>query len=327
MTADEIQTLSPSVLERTEPKGLPFSFAPIKEIRGGFRFRDRETGEMKHALDFTMTNAYQTCPLLFMEEFINAQGLKIQKVSLHFGAAYHFGIATWYRTGDVDLAAQKFLDNYVDKEGEELKTRANGERMVRAYAERYPTEQWGIIEIETPILFEFAGGMYHFVIPDMVVRWNGRVYGVEHKHTKSIHRNYFRQFKPNQQLDGQVAGIKAKHGSCDGIIINPAQIQKGGTRGRPSPFISFGPRDTSTRTVEDLEWWRRDMVKVYADIKRDVEEGYFRANRAACHNYEGCAFRELHLNLGDDYTRRELFEPRVWDPSKRLIRDDGGFDV
>lgn len=322
----QIPVIPIHVLDKTVPKGLPFSVAPIGQLRSGFKFAD-EQGNAGVALDYTMTSNFQTCPLLFMEAYVKGITPKRKQMHLHFGSACHLGWAAWYRTHDVEAAVSAFLSDYVDPEGEELKTRRNGEALMRAYAERYPSESWEVLEIETPIVFEFGPGMFHFVIPDMVVKDHGRIYGVEHKHTKSIGINYFKQFKPNQQLDGQVAGIRAKWGMCDGIIVNPTEIQKGGRMGRPSPYFGFGPRDISSRTQEDIEWWRRDMVEVYRDINETIGRGYYRANRSACHNYAGCAFRELHINHGDKYIEAEFYEPKDWNPMDRLKeRPEGGVE-
>lgn len=312
-------------LSGSEPKGLPLSVCDAGRIKGGFRFQVEVDGQVREvtALDFTMTNTFAKCPLEFCEAYVRGIGPKRQKVSLGFGGAYHLGLATWYRTLDVEMAAEAFLKDFVDIEGEELKTRVNGEAMVRAYIRRYASENWEVLEVETPIVFMFGPGLYHVVIPDMVVRENGRIYGVEHKHTKSIHKSYFKQFKPNQQIDGQVAGIRAKFGQCDGVIINPVEIQKGGRLGRPSPYFGFGPRDISTRTEEEIEWWRRDMVQVYRDIDAALAGQYFRASKSRCHDFEGCAFRELHTNLGDPYILEEQYGPRVWNPVDRLKEAEG----
>lgn len=312
----DIPVIQTYVLDKTEPKGLAFSAAESAKIQSGFRFKD-EQGIERLALDYTMTSEYATCPLKFMEAYVKGITLKRQKSSLGFGAAVHKALALWYRTKLVDVALTAW-DEFIDTEGDDLKTRANGLALTRAYALRYPEENWEILDIETPIVFEFGPGLYHFVIPDMVVKENGRIYGVEHKHTKSIHRNYFRQFKPNQQIDGQVAGIKAKFGMCDGVIVNPIEIQKGGRLGRPSPYFGFGPRDISTRTDEDIEWWRRDMLQIYQEIGTNLKGGYFRANKGACNNYEGCGFRELHLNHGDSYVEKEYYMPRNWNPMDRM---------
>jgi len=313
-------TIAVHVLNRTEPKGLDFSVATLTQIQSGYKFRD-QNGVERVALDFTMTNDFSTCPLKFMEAYVKGITLKRQRSSLNFGAAVHKALAFWYRQHDAEPALRIWND-FEDAEGDDLKTKQNGIALTRAYTARYPGEGWEILDIETPIVFEFGPDMYHFVIPDMVVRDSGRIYGVEHKHTKSIHRNYFRQFKPNQQLDGQVAGIRAKYGMCDGIIINPIEIQKGGRLGRPSPYFGFGPRDISTRTDEEIEWWRRDMMQIYKEISETVKGGYFRAVKSACNNFEGCGFRELHINLGDSYIQSEYYQPRTWNPMDRLLEGE-----
>lgn len=323
----DVPVIQTYVLDKTEPKGLAFSVADVPVIQSGFRFKD-EQGVERHALDYTMTNTFLTCALKFMEEYVKGITLKRQKVSLGFGGAVHHGLAHLYRTGNVAEAARMASEHMEDTEGEDVKTKRNAEILVAAYAQRYFPENWMILDIETPIVFEFGPGLYHFVIPDMVVRENGRIYGVEHKTTRSISYNYFRQFKPNQQLDGQVAGIRAKYGMCDGIIINPIEIQKGGTKDRktgvmrPSPYFGFGPRDISARTDEDIEWWRRDMVEIYNDIGKRLQSGYFPATRSACNDYEGCGFRELHLNHGDKYIQDEYYQPRTWNPMDRLAEGE-----
>jgi len=317
------RSISLYTLDKTEPKGLPFSKEETAVLRSGFKFTDQE-GVERVALDYTMTSAFQTCPLMFLESYVRGIGLKRQKTSLAFGSLLHLGLATWYRTGDMARAAA-IVDEQeeVVDEKDDLKHSKNCKALIKAYTERYTTERWEVLEVEMPIIFQFAPGLWHFVIPDMVVKENGRIFGVEHKHTKSIHINYYKQFKPNQQLDGQVAGIRAKFGMCDGIIVNPIEIQKGGSKDRkmgvmrPSPYFRFGPRDISSRVDEDIEWWRRDMVQVYTDIQRAMADGYFRANKAACHNYEGCGFRELHLQHGDEYYKGQHFGERIWNPMDR----------
>jgi len=296
-------------LKNGEQKELQFSLLNTSEVKSINDIKARiKLQDGRVAMSYSMTNTFQTCPMKFLEEYINGIKLKTTKTSLAFGAAIHRGLEDWYRGLGVERAIAQFEQNYEDRESEELKTKANGRKIIEQYAVRYPSEAWEVLDIEVPITFEFTAGIHYVVIPDMVVKQGGRIYGVEHKHTKSISKNYFRQFKPNQQIDGEVAGIVAKFGSCDGIIINPIEIQKGGTRGRPSPAISFGPRDVSTRTEEDLEWWRRDMIRVHKEIDDTIKGGYFRANKGACHGFEGCQYRELHTQLGDSYIQSEYYE-------------------
>lgn len=324
MTENLTGQLPLHTLETNEPEGLAFCVEREAKLKGGMRLR-KPNGEIAIALNNSLVSDFLTCKLLFLERQVHMLQRKGKNIDQSFGGAIHEGLATYYTSGRAVLAAQEaFLATFEDMAEEDTKTRANGLKLLVGYHERWEQEGWEILEVETPILFQYGPEDYFVVIPDMVVKSNGRIYGVEHKTSRyTVDQAFYNRFKMDPQITAEAAGIKAKFGMCDGVIINPITIQKGGRSGRPSPYLQYGPRDICNRSQEDIDWWRKDMREVHKEIQKVVAEGYYVADKRNCSSFKNpCEFFRLHESHGNELIKREEYHERSRNPRTRGVPEE-----
>ena len=296
------------------------------------------------ALDYTTTNTYEVCPLKSKRRYLDHLTTvpETRRPALEFGHALHKAWETWYGLqGKVDVtppqrlqsAIDAFVDDYTDIPGEELRTRDRGMRFLKYYADRFPSEDFQIIQLELPITFDIGHPRIKRLSKvDAVVKWpEGQYSPFEHKHTAAFGDSYFNQFSPNEQIDTEIMAVRSRFGpGCYGAYVNCAVIRKGGPRSKLPEFDVF--RELVNRTEQDLEWTRRNLVSLYYDIElrilrhvsgghiSDVWPGY----RKSCHEFRtGCPYRRL-CKVGDndepqnvDAAERERwFREEKWDPFK-----------
>ena len=272
------------------------------------------------ALDYTSTHELQECWLRGKRFLVDGLRAKRPSTPLIFGGAYHEAKAIWFQTHDINKTIDHFKAIYETPKDETLRTQERGVKSLKLYAEKFPTEPFEIVEIETPIVYDIGHSLIkRLVVPDLVIRWDGRYYGWETKTTGSFGgASYFDQFSPNEQIDSQTAGIKAKWGSCDGVYIEVSVFRKGGPRSK-LPELEFY-RKPIGRTPEDIAWYKRDICDVYDQYIERLKSNKWPANRASCHDFkEGCPYRLL-CRAGDDditrdeYERTENFYIKRWNP-------------
>lgn len=144
---------------------------------------------------------------------------------------------------------------------------------------------------------------------DRVVKWDGDIYVLDHKTTKSaIGGYYFQGFRPDNQMSlYALAASIIFNQPIAGIIIDAAQIMVGFTR--------FA-RGFTHRTEAELEEWLAESRFHIDQAHRYADCGVYPLNDKSCHHYSGCEFQ--HICSSDPRVRGKLleaqFEKREWNP-------------
>lgn len=200
-----------------------------------------------------------------------------------------------YLQKDEELA--KIVEQFVEPVGEKIRTKIKLEKVFAKYkAEKMPPPWEETLEVEKEMFF--MAGKYRFVvIPDMVVRWGGAFYGIDHKHTTRLTENFFTKFKRDSQIDAQMIAISEKYGSCNGIYINGVIVRQGGPTSKEIDFI----RDIAERTAEELVVSRKYFEAWAKRCEEDTEKP---ENRTSCFDYnDSCAYLGLCTNR---YSQQEI---------------------
>lgn len=296
--------------------------------------------------NFALT-MHQACPAKF-DLSIN-QGWQPRRKSgaLGFGAAFHEGMAQWYKTGDPNLARQAIEDSWQEGPIDDYRTKQRCIQTFDEYIKVYPSESFVPVPgpdgpfIEVPFAIDtgtclshcqvcgFDGNEYgiHVCVRcksplepieyggifDGLVEFNGSVYILEHKTTSMLGPTYFYQFKPNNQVTGYVWGASQLSGMrVGGAIINAICVTKTGK-------AKF-ERHLTTRQPEDIARWLRDVWTSCNEIDHHKRTGHWPMRTPSCMQYGMCAFHGVHvlpsereqlMRLEQDYVKQ------VWDFESR----------
>ena len=234
-----------------------------------------------------------------------------------FGTAIHSALDSWYMDKDVDKAWEVFCSEYKDSPEDALRTRAKARQVLKEYDKHYRDLRIEVLEVEYGFQImddEIEGLMLEGRI-DKVIDWEGAVYGMDHKTTRSIGIYYFNGFRNNVQIDMYMMILRKMFPQVLGIIIDAIQIAK--TKG---DFM----RDVAERNKGDIDGFRRVLKQVVYEIKEIMGKGdtdWWCPNYGACANWGGCAYMKACIEsddrcfeavLGD----REMFVVEKWSPIK-----------
>ena len=224
--------------------------------------------------------------------------------ALEFGAAIHDALDIYYTNG-LTNAITKFRESYKDREGDDVRTVANGEKVLEWYSKVYAHEPFKLIgKPEVGFVFPYGeitlGGRM-----DLPVEWDGQLWVVEHKTTSRLDVNYFKQFALDKQITFYTIAAEAYFGrECRGCIVNAIEPWKELKRptvksktpeehfvGNPimrSKLLKDRFKLNIHRIVRDILWCEQEN-EFYEAEKKDVCFSY---------NYD-CPYRTL-CEFGED---------------------------
>ncbi|KKM13996.1 hypothetical protein LCGC14_1710570 [marine sediment metagenome] len=166
---------------------------------------------------------------------------------------------------------------------------------------------------------------------DKVVRWEGRIWVIEHKTTASYRKSgYFAptwidSFSPNSQIDGYLHALTMLYGKeAKGILIDAALVHKTVHEG-----FMFIPIE---RHLNQLEAWLWEAVYQISIIDNDMKyvdsfktEAFFPAfpkNTGSCTEFNTqCSYLDLCKFIPNPSAKEETpqgFEVSKWEPFKEL---------
>jgi len=232
--------------------------------------------------DNTMMTAAMKCLRLYKERYRNHWTSKERAVPLSFGALMHLGLNVWYKTKDPDKALMALVDaNYVDPPGDH-RTRGLAITILAESIEWYGDERrwWGddVILNETAINIEDEDGFRWGGRLDLLVRYKGSLWVVDHKTTSIGTDRWWDEYLLSPQMGGYVysAGVIAG-APIAGVIINRIIIPKN----KLPPEKQF-KRRPFLWDANKLAEWRRQMIHNYHQIYQAIETGDFPPNWYAC---------------------------------------------
>lgn len=266
---------------------------------------------------FTALDTWQKCHKKWYYRYIRRLDSKTVAPALDFGKALHCGFSTFYaaikdgkpRPEALDLALADFRANYTDREGEDKRTVANGEKVLRGYEEIYraepfklvtqevgfcvPVENFTIVgenarkcktcgaqvakevltdncpSCEAPWVIMLSGYL------DALIEWDGVLYVLEHKTTTMLNSIFFNQFELSMQVDIYVYAAEQTLGrKCLGAVMNAVEIWKDVMRvtEKTKKLSDHYARDIQNRQPHEMDGFLNDVPLIVRDIERTVKE-------------------------------------------------------
>ena len=167
---------------------------------------------------------------------------------------------------------------------------------------------------------------------DKDIKWNGRVWAVEHKTTSwgtaksGFNATYIETFSPNSQIDGYMHSLKMEYGEiAKGILCDLALV----TPNNHEHFM-FLPIERSIASLDAWLWKTRKEIQLIdineeALAKVDPNASYmdaFAQNDTSCIQFmKPCMYMDLCKTIPNPQARPEVplgFVERKWEPFDEL---------
>jgi hypothetical protein len=272
--------------------------------------------------DNSTISCFQTCRRKYYFRHVLHLQPKIKGTALLFGSAIHEGLDTYYITKDVEKAVDSFRANYQDREGDEIRTLAIGEKLLRTYAKKYANEPFTPIDKpEEGFVFPIGDILYGGRM-DLPVDWDGQLWVVEHKTTTRLTGSYFDQFELDKQITGYIVGIEEYYGrKCTGCVLNVMEpwkepIRK--TSKTKAPFDHF-LRKAIQRSTALKDRFKYNVQCIVRDILWCEENNEFQEaeKKEACFYYNRpCPFLNLCIYGADEKFIKRDYIVSKWEPFK-----------
>lgn len=235
-----------------------------------------------------------------------------------FGDLIHEGMRIWYRTFDPMTAMQAIIDKPYTDDDTDYRTKEKAIDLFGKYLSHYgKDEHWKVIFTETPFEvvdveddFKWGGKI------DLVVRWNDRLWIVDHKTTSVFDRNWWLQFFPDMQTGGYVWAASKLHGEpIYGAIINMLQVSN---VKKEKPLNELFQRKWYIYEPHEIDEWKRQARRVYHRIAACEEADDFPPDWHACtlRKYGACSWydycRKIRPENRDRFMANETV-PNEWD--------------
>lgn len=261
---------------------------------------------MERIWDYTALSMFLECRKKYYYRMVKHLAPKYVSPALSFGLATHEALKVHYTKGKtLDDVTLRFREIYKDREGEKLRTVANGVKMLEMYGGVYAQEPFSIIgEPEVGFVIPIGDVLYGGRM-DALVDWSDEMWIVEHKTTASMKYNYFKQFEMDFQITGYITGAEASLGrKCMGCLVNGLEPWNEVVRktAKTKKVEDHFVRNPMTRSVRDVERFKLNIQRYVRDILWCEANGEFyeRETRDQCFNYNSeCPYKTLCL-YGDD---------------------------
>jgi hypothetical protein len=280
-------------------------------------------------LDNSAASSFNLCARLFDLE--NRKKLLVARQNLEtgeleparsqasaFGDLLHEGMRVWYRTYDPMIAMQAIIDRpYTDSE-DDYRTKEKAIDLFGKYLAHYGKDpHWQVLFTETAfeiiqpeIDFKWGGKI------DLVVRWNDKLWIVDHKTTSAFDKNWWLQFFPDMQTAGYAWAASLLHGEpIFGAIINMLQVNNNKKEKSPEELFQ---RKWFIYEPHHIEEWQQQARRVYQRIAVCEAEGEFPPNWHACtvKKYGPCSWNDYCRQVRPENRARFLANetvPNTWD--------------
>lgn len=295
----------------------------------------------ERTFDYTSMSTFQSCPKKYYWRMIRHLTPVTVAPALEFGKAIHLALEIYYIFKNMGYTVESAMDNairafyevYEDREGEDRRTLANGEKLLRGYAEVYANEPFKVVGTEVgfavPIDYKNSEGENKsFILVgriDALVNWNGPLYVLETKSTAQLGYGYFNQFEMNQQMDGYLWGAMLSTGEkVQGVIINTLEVWKDVKRvsEKTKKLEDHYARDPQTRSDFELEEYKNDMGMQVENILDAEKRNRFPRNKQNCYTYNSrCPYWNLCKYGEDAKTIARDFVESKWEPYKQEVAE------
>lgn len=281
--------------------------------------------EDKRIWDYSTISTFQTCRRKYYWQHLRHLRPRVKGVALEFGSAIHDALDAYYVSG-LDAAKLMFELKYADREGDELRTVANGLKMLDWYAKKYQHEPFKVLgKPESGFVFVIGDFLFGGRI-DLPVEWDGQLWIMEHKTTTRLTQGYFDQFDLDKQPTGYI--IAAEHYFKDrkvaGCIINVLEPWKElirPTTKSKTPEDHF-LRKPITRSQMLKERFLLNIQRLVRDIKWCEENNEFQEaeKKEVCLYYNRpCPYLQLCRYGEDEKVIANDYVVEKWSPFASTI--------
>jgi len=215
--------------------------------------------------DNTMFSDLVRCPRLYY--YRHLRGLRKNGVhpALQFGALLHHGLDVWYttRNGKDVLDAMTSYPDFIEPE-DDYRTRARAILTITEYMTMFPTDPFEVLHTELPYTLEEPDGFKYGGVIDLIVRWNGMVWILDHKSASRGGETFWAQFYLSPQMTGYTWAGTLLHGSkITGALVNQLLIH----RVKKSPIEQFARRSFPYDDAHIAEW-KQSVIDLYHEAHR-----------------------------------------------------------
>lgn len=280
--------------------------------------------------DSSQISEYMKCPKKYYYKYIE----QIRRpdycdLDLRWGEALHVGLEQFDGTKEsIENAVKAFHSRFLESADDvghryaKVKTRANGEAVLRQYVEFYANNfsNWKTIANEQ-IGQIHIGNIVYLVKIDKLIENNGCIYVVDYKSTASKKtQTYMDKFELSTQVSGYVAWAKQKYENCAGFIpvVMFCGYRERKYKDEPAGFHVRYDYTLVNRTKEQLEEFEKDVMRCYEEIMHSYKSGFWKKHPTAC-EYWGCEYAELCRSCDDECVKESLYQK--YDATKYLNRE------
>ncbi len=276
--------------------------------------------------DYTAISTFLNCRKEFYFFMVKHLRPKEASVHLRFGLAVHDALDELYSKG-LEEALKVFGETYVDEGDHDIKTMANGLKLIEWYAKVYANEPFKVIgKPESGFVFPIGDIMWGGRM-DLPVEWDGELWIVEHKTCSRLDANYFKQFDLDMQITSYILAAEEYLGrKCMGCIVNALEPWKPLVRPTsrsktPEQHFARAPINRSKR-LKDL--FKVNMQRHVLDIKWCVDNNEWAEchKRDVCRRYNSnCPYKKLCMYGEDERFIQQDFKVEVWNPYEEVGND------
>jgi len=278
----------------------------------------------KTEFDFTALDTYQTCQRKYNYRINQGIVGKKPPIAADFGKCIHLALDSWYKNKDVEHAIEIFKATYVESVEDDKRTHKMGEWILRNYHSKYVDQPIEVLSTEREFTLPLPNGNRYIGRIDKIIRWDGAVWGIDHKTTSSLGDTYMRFHTPNLQFSGYAWAIRQLgYPLCQGILVDAILVAKGlletASRAKLVPLR----RDFAYRSEADIDEFLSVVTSLQQDIySREMSQNWI-PNWSACTDYGECPYRKICKEpvefrekiIASDY----VHEP--WEPRKETPND------
>jgi hypothetical protein len=287
-------------------------------------------------IDYSTISTFQLCERKGQYSYLENLTLPRLPIKMGFGQAYHAALAAYYSGAafnDVLLAGIKVAKEYELPMSLEEDPGKSVEAIVaslRRYVQFWANEPYvtlvdpqgkPMVEITHRMMICKDPPIVYAMKMDRVCQHKIRksIHVMDHKTTGRIH-DYMQTIRPNKQFTGYLAGLVEMFGDLAESAIMNAIHAAPELKTKKRPLDEWFARAETTRNEADFEDWHRDVVEQTKRIIWTIEHnGHFpKHDPFACHVYDGCIFRDLCSQHGDETVKAALYIKRQWD----LLEDE-----
>lgn len=231
-----------------------------------------------------------------------------------FGDLLHEGLRIWYKTFNPMVAMQALIDKPYTDDDTDYRTKEKALRLLGQYIAYYKNDpHWEVIFTETgfevvdPVIdFKWGGKI------DLVVRWNNRLWIVDHKTTTVFDKNWWNQFFPDMQTAGYTWAASHLHGEpIFGAIINMLQVNNNKKEKPPEELFQ---RKWFIYEPHHIEEWQSQAVDIYSRIgQREAQQNYPPNWHACTNKYGKCSWYDF-CRLRPENRQRFLENETIHNP-------------